>query len=216
MSSNLSRAGVVALLLAPLAFGIPGTVTPATATTMCPVINGASNQSDGLAYCEFVPGIGISNLGSGFLAEQDEAAGVTKIDIPLALGVTPTTNQMTAVVLTEGTSSNSDVVYVQLDPLVPGQWHLIMISDDESGSVPTVPAGYDTLLLPELAGGNDLGLWTVFDNRNGQQVFVSAYSDAGDSNPPVPGPIAGAGIPGLLFGGGLLAWWRRRRKKASA
>jgi hypothetical protein len=54
------------------------------------------------------------------------------------------------------------------------------------------------------------------DGPIGQGNFVVSELTAEVSRPHgIPGPIAGAGVPGLILAsGGLLAWWRRRRKIA--
>jgi hypothetical protein len=48
-------------------------------------------------------------------------------------------------------------------------------------------------------------------------LFGGAQSHLLLETVPVPGPIAGAGLPGLMLAGaGLLAWWRRKPKGQAA
>jgi hypothetical protein len=58
------------------------------------------------------------------------------------------------------------------------------------------------------------GLWfgSDLDNVTGQGEVGNQV--IGTAAVPVPGPIAGAGLPGLILASGGLLWWRRRQKIA--
>jgi len=76
--------------------------------------------------------------------------------------------------------------------------------------------GTDFLTLTGIAPGQPFNITEVFHLvSDGVDIAHAAGAILVDPVAPVPGPVVGAGLPGvILASGGLLGWWRRRQKIA--
>jgi hypothetical protein len=152
--------------------------------------------------------IGDADLSGGAMF----TGGGTKIKFPgtAVFDLDLTANQEYTISVTGQTNASSSFINFFLDPDGAGALPEYLLAGNVS-----FEQGFSTIFLPSfIASGNDFLRITTDGTTNNFSGQIEAV-DIAINAAPVPGPVVGAGLPGLLMTLAGFVAWRRRRAAAA-
>lgn len=224
-----SRKALVASLVAGTAWF--GSVSGASAATIySDDFNRTASSTLGLGWTEReddADDVAIVSLSGNGAMRLRDAISSSSIDAAALQGTVLNTTGYTGIEVTfdyrriSSSTSTSSKLFLAWAPsgtnILTGTWTFVPLAGFTSSSDTFVNSG--VISLVGATGNIDIRLSTTIsgdtDEASSKGFYVDNLVVSGTAVAPVPGPVVGAGLPGLLIAFGGLAMWYRRRQQSS-